>query len=68
MVVLPCLSEYLALLVDLICNVVSQLLQSILELFLEGIQGGVYVIHGFHCLLTIFLNLAEVKTSWLCSQ
>ena len=63
MVVLPCFSEYLTFLVDLVCDVVSQLLQSVLELFLEGIQSGVYVIHGFHCLLTIFLNLAEVKTS-----
>ena len=63
MVVLPCLPEYLTLLVDLICNVVPELLESILELFLEGIQGGVHVIHGFYCLLTILLNLAGMETN-----
>ena len=63
MVMFPCLPEYLTLLVDLICNVVSELLESILELLLEGIQGGVHVIHGFYRLLTILLNLAEMETN-----
>ena len=56
MVMCPGLPEYRTLFIDLICNIIAQLLQSILELLLEGVQSGMNVIHGFHSLFTILLN------------
>ena len=59
MVVFPGLPEYFTLLIDLICNIITQLFQSILKLLLEGIQGGMHVIHGLHSLLAILLNFTR---------
>ena len=63
MVMFPGIPEYLALIIDLICNIITQILQSILKLFLESIQGGMNVIHGFHSLFTILLNFTRNELS-----
>ena len=63
MIMFPGLSEYLTLLIDLICNIITQLLQSILELLLESIQGGMNVIHRLYSLFTILLNFTRNELS-----
>ena len=59
MIMFPSLSEDFTFIIDLICNIFTQLLQSILELFLESIQSGMNVIHGFNRLFAILLNFTS---------
>ena len=59
MVMFPCLSEDGTFLVDLAGDVIAQIPQSPLEFFLEGVQGGMHIIHLFNGLLTVLLNLTR---------
>ena len=56
MIVAPGLPEDLTLLIELSGQILAQISQSVLELFLKGIQNVVHVSHGFHGLLLVFLD------------
>ena len=63
-IVFPLFAEDLAFLLDLGLDVITQLLQPLLELFLESVEGCMDVVHGFDCLLPILLDLTRLDR-WL---
>ena len=60
MVMSPRFAEDLALIVQLSGEIFAQIAQSVLELFLEGVQDVVHILHGLHRLLLVFLDLTVV--------
>ena len=60
MIVFPLFAEDLAFLLDLGLDVITQLLEPLLELFLESVKGCMDVVHGFDCLLPILLDLTRL--------
>lgn len=57
MVDFPGLTKDFTLFFELVLEIVAKISQSVLELFLEGVENVVHVAHGFHCLLFVLLNL-----------
>ena len=58
----PSLSEDFTLFINLVLDIVAQILQSLLEFILEGVQSCMNVIHCIYCLLTILLNFTATKS------
>ena len=63
MIVFPLFAEDLTLRLDLGLDVVSELLQPLLEFFLKGVEGCMDVVHGFDRLLPILLDLTRLDQS-----
>ena len=53
----PCVAEDLTLIVELSCQIVAEISQSILEFFLELIEDVVDIVHGLNRLFFVLLNL-----------
>ena len=60
MIVFPLFAEDLAFLLDLRLDVITQLLQPLLELLLESVERCMDVVHGLDCLLPILLDLTRL--------
>ena len=63
MIVFPLFAEDLAFLLDLRLDVITQLLQPLLELLLESVERCMDVVHGLDCLLPILLDLTRLDRS-----
>ena len=59
MVVAPSLPENLALIIDLLRQVIPELSKSILEFFLEGVECIMNIFHGKLRLLFVLLDLTK---------
>ena len=59
MVVAPSLSKDLTFIVNLSCQIITKLAQSILEFLLESVQSSMHILHGKLSLLFVLLNLTS---------
>ena len=59
----PCFAEDIAFLIQLSGEILTQIAQPVLELFLEGVQDVVHISHGFHSLFLVFLDLTVIIES-----
>ena len=59
MVVAPSLSKDLTFIVNLSSQIITKLVQSILEFLLESVQSSMHILHGKLSLLLILLNLTS---------